>query len=170
MEGKITIGNVCFILNEETQKILLLKRNRDPMKGLITGVGGKTNFIEDIPHSCIREIKEETGIEVEKIILKGIVKTLLHGENSSWIIFVYVAKISAEDFIECAEGKLFWVDKDKIFEEDLIGFIKKILPYVLDENKFIEAIILHDMHGNVLSDNMTIHNMLLYGSSLYTIK
>ena len=45
---KVTIGTACFITDKSKNKILLLERSFDPMKGMYTGVGGKTEFDEDI--------------------------------------------------------------------------------------------------------------------------
>jgi len=59
---KTTVGDVCFIRKEE--KILLLRRDREPLKGKWTGVGGRTRFFEEPLESCAREVKEETGLDV----------------------------------------------------------------------------------------------------------
>ncbi len=62
MEKKFTVGNVCFITDPNHGHVLLLERSREPLKGLWTGVGGKTAFDEDVKGSCLREVKEETGL------------------------------------------------------------------------------------------------------------
>jgi ADP-ribose pyrophosphatase YjhB (NUDIX family) len=69
VSSRVTVGNVCFIFNASKDKILLLKRKYLPMEELWTGVGGKTNYSEDITASCIREIREETSIEIQKVSL-----------------------------------------------------------------------------------------------------
>jgi len=79
------------------------------LKGLWTGVGGKTEFHEDIKASCLREVKEETGLEVESLQLKGVMKTVLKEGNSSWILFVYSATAPHGDLGTCDEGTLRWV-------------------------------------------------------------
>ena len=80
-QGKITIGNVCFLIDND--HVLLLERSFEPMKGMLTGVGGKTNFEEDIHDSCVREIKEETGLIAKNLKLRAVIKTVLEGGNSS---------------------------------------------------------------------------------------
>lgn len=156
MEKKITIGNVCFVRDKKNNKILLLKRAREPMQNMHTGVGGKTNFDENITSSCIREVKEETGLDISKVKLKGVIKTILNNNDSSWILFVYIADEFNGELIDCNEGELIWVDLDKIFFHDLIGFIKKILPHILDEKKFVEGTIKHDIRGNILEENLNL--------------
>lgn len=163
---KVTVGNVCFIRNEQSSEILLLHRNREPMKDLWTGVGGKTGFDEDIHTSCLREVKEETGLDVNDLKLKGVVKTILKGRDSAWILFVYTATTSSADVISCDEGELRWVPEDAVYECNLVGFIRPILPHVLDDEVFLEGTIKHDMGGQVLNEQLTKHSILSQSPSL----
>jgi 8-oxo-dGTP diphosphatase len=113
LQNKITIGTVCFLFDKK--KFLLLERANEPMKNMMTGVGGKTNFDEDIQASCIREIKEETGFDAKDLRLKGVVKTILSEQKSSWILFVYTCDNFSGKQIQCPEGKLIWVDEADLF-------------------------------------------------------
>jgi len=125
------------------------------MFGLYTGVGGKTNFNEDINSSCVREVKEETGLIVDKVRLRGVVKTVLENEPSSWILFVYTADRFCGNLISCDEGELEWVDFNKIYSKNLIGFIKKILPTILEKDAFLEGTIVHDIDGNIIKESIS---------------
>lgn len=155
MEGKITIGNVCFLIDKNSDKILLLERFFEPMKGMYTGVGGKTKFNEDINESCLREVKEETGLNAKNIKLKGVIKTILNGQDSSWILFIYTSSEFDGKQIECPEGKLKWVKTSEIYNLNLIGFIRQIMPFVLNEEAIMEGTITHDITGKVLSKKIS---------------
>jgi|GEM_PF-1709755 ADP-ribose pyrophosphatase len=152
--GKIITGNVCFIVDKENNKVLLLKRNRAPMQSMYTGVGGKTLPKESPFDSCIREAKEETGLDISEVNLRGVVKTILDGGDSSWILSVYTAEGFGGKMIECNEGELEWVDINSINSRELIGFIKKIMPYILDESIIFDGVIIHDIKGNVIKDSI----------------
>ncbi len=154
-KGKITIGNVCFLINKNKNEVLLLERSFEPMKNMFTGVGGKTKFDEDIHRSCLREIKEETGLNAKNLKLKGIIKTILSGHDSSWILFVYTSDEFSGKQIDCPEGKLRWIKMDEIYEMNLIGFIREIMPFVLQENSVIEGTVTHDKTGKVISKEIT---------------
>lgn len=147
---KNTIGNVCFLIDETKEEILLLERYNEPMSNLFTGVGGKTNQQEDIHNSCIREIEEETGLVASECQLKAVIKTILKGSESSWILFVYTSKKFDGKMIECDEGKLVWISIKNLFNKNLIGFIREILPSVIQEGNFTEGTIIHDINGQVL--------------------
>ncbi|MFA8435219.1 MAG: NUDIX domain-containing protein [Marinifilaceae bacterium] len=153
-KGKLTIGTVCFLQDKENDRILFLNRSREPMKDMFTGVGGKTEFEEDINESCVREIKEETGLDACNLKLKGILKTILDGADSSWILFVYTSDDFSGKQIDCSEGELKWIHKDDIQNLNLIGFIREILPMVLSEDALIEGTIRHDGNGNVVEKNI----------------
>ncbi|MBD3208551.1 MAG: NUDIX domain-containing protein [Candidatus Nealsonbacteria bacterium] len=126
------------------------------MANMFTGVGGKTNFDEDINSSCVREVKEETGLNIKNVKLKGVLKTVLEGKDSSWILFVYTAEAPNIKFADCTEGELQWVGLNKIKFYKLIGFIRRILPNILKEKDFVEGLIKHDIKGNVLEEKINI--------------
>lgn len=124
------------------------------MKGLYTGVGGKTEFQEDIRSSVLREISEETGLEVRELSLKGIVKTILQTDDKasgSWILFIYTAVSDTFNFIDCPEGDLVLADTTRLGEYDLIGFIREMMPLILKSLRVFEGTIVHDGQGRVLS-------------------
>jgi 8-oxo-dGTP diphosphatase len=120
------------------------------MKGLVTGVGGKTNFEEDIQASCLREILEETGLTAHSINLKAVVKTLLENEQTSWLLFVYTSSNFSGQLKTCNEGRLFWQDINTLQTTNLIGFIRSLLPYIFSDIGVFEGTIVHDKHGKVI--------------------
>lgn len=155
-EPKITIGTVCFITDLETGNLLMLKRAFEPMKDLWTGVGGKTGFGEDIRQSCIREVYEETGLEIRNLQLKGVVKTILQGSNSSWILFVYTADEYHGNLLDCPEGELKWVNKGDVMNLELPGFIREIFPFTENQG-FYEGTMVHDKNGVVIEKVLNVN-------------
>lgn len=148
--NKLIIGNVCFLIDNKLNKVLLLERHFEPMKGLVTGVGGKTNFEEDIQASCLREIFEETGLTAHSINLKAVVKTLLENEQTSWLLFVYTCDEFSGQLRTCPEGRLFWQDINTLQTTNLIGFIRTLLPAIFSDSGVFEGTIIHDKHGKVI--------------------
>lgn len=151
MEEKTTIGNVCFIFDKAHKKILLLERAREPMRGLYTGVGGKTHLKESVYESCLREVLEETGLGIFNVVLKGVLKTIQEDNRSAWLLFIYTATAESEKLIDCDEGTLQWIPIDTLHSFPLIGFIKEMLPYITNDIGFLEGSVCHDQQGNVLS-------------------
>lgn len=146
--SELKIGNVCFLFDPPRKQVLLLKRNREPMKSLYTGVGGKTGFTEDIYSSALREIKEETGFAPSHITLKAVVKTILDVQPpSSWILFAYVGKVGTKEVPHCDEGTLEWVDLEELPKKPLIGFIREIMPHLIRGESLLECTLVHDQRG-----------------------
>jgi len=103
------------------------------MKGKWTGIGGKTKFSEEPLESCPREVKEETGLEINPK-LAGMITTIDKAEDSKWFLFVYTANGYLGELRESNEGILEWVDEEKLYEKDL-AFIRVALPFVLDRKR-----------------------------------
>jgi len=128
------------------------------MKNTWTGVGGKTNFEEDIHTSCCREIHEETGLEVTGLTLKGVVKTILHNADSSWLLFVYTAKTENSNVKKCDEGTLSWVPIDDALSYNLIGFIRSLFPHIIDSTAFFEGTLVHNQQGDLITSNIAVQH------------
>ena len=60
--GKITIGTVCFLIDKKAGKVLLMERSQEPVANMMTGVGGKTEFHEDIHDSKGRVLDKQLRI------------------------------------------------------------------------------------------------------------
>lgn len=55
----------ALLVRDEANRILLGKRNKDPHRGSWVIPGGKIEAFESIVEAAVRELREETGLEVE---------------------------------------------------------------------------------------------------------
>jgi len=55
----------ALIVKDETNRILLGKRNKDPQRGNWILPGGKIHAFESIASAAARELEEETGLRIE---------------------------------------------------------------------------------------------------------
>lgn len=95
--GKDYIGVGCgaFILNDKNQ-FLLQKRNKEPERGYWSIPGGKVEMYETFEKAVVREVKEETNLDVEVVELCGICDHIVDipGEpKAHWISPSYLCKI-----------------------------------------------------------------------------
>ena len=110
--------NSTLIYLEQDGKYLMLHRTKkagDMNKDKWIGVGGKFEEQES-PEDCARrEILEETGLTVHRLSYRGIVTFVLNED-----ITEYMHLFTSDDFegelIECDEGDLEWVEKEKVPE------------------------------------------------------
>lgn len=124
------LSTVCYI--EKEGKYLMLhrtKKKNDINEGKWLGIGGKFEDKESPEDCIIREVKEETGLTLNSVKLRGIL-TFINTICETEYIYVFTSNDFTGDLIECNEGELKWVDKDKVtslnlWEGDKI-FVKKI--------------------------------------------
>ncbi len=60
--------DVILISKSSPQKILLIKRKNDPFKNHWAFPGGFLDMDEDLETAAIRELKEETLVDIEKLL------------------------------------------------------------------------------------------------------
>lgn len=125
------LSTICYI--EKDSKYLMLhrtKKENDINKNKWLGVGGKFEEGESPEECIIREVKEETGLTLKEYQLRGIV-TYVSTKWETEYMYVFTANDFEGDLIECNEGDLEWIKKDKImqlntWEGDKI-FVEKLL-------------------------------------------
>ena len=108
------LTTLCYIEKENSYLMLhRVKKKKDLNKGKWIGVGGHIEFGES-PEDCIvREVKEETGLELTSYRLRGII-TFVTDQKQSEYIFLYTADGFEGEIKTCEEGILKWIEKDKI--------------------------------------------------------
>jgi len=90
---------------------LLIHRSQEPNLGKYTPIGGKVGPFETPAAAAIREVKEEAGVSVKDVRLRGIL-TETSPTDFNWISYVYTADITAVPPIKCREGTLEWVERE----------------------------------------------------------
>ena len=141
---------LCYI--EKNDEYLMLHRNKeadDMNTGKWLGIGGHIEENESPDEAVIREVLEETGLTLQAYKKAGIVDFV----NDDYIerMHLYTADKFAGEMIECDEGELSWIPKNKIlslniWEGDRV-FLEKLSknePYfeirlIYNNDKFIRS-------------------------------
>ena len=119
-----------IIYLEKNNQYLMLHRNKkenDINKDKWIGVGGHIEDNETNDQCIVREVKEETNLDLIDFDLLGEVTFNIDGFVE--IMYVYKSMNFKGEINECNEGTLEWVDKDKLhllnlWEGDKIIFKK----------------------------------------------
>ena len=91
------------------------------------GIGGHIERDEDVYAAALREVHEETGLEVADLHLVGLIN--IDGDQSTGImLFVFVAHSRSGDPIPSDEGTLEWIARDQLAQIDLVEDLPTILP------------------------------------------
>lgn len=117
-------------------KWLLIKRKRGDYRTKWALVGGKIEYNEEIKESILREIKEETSLDVRWEGVKGVInERLVEKEKGSKIrhFIIVLCQVSVENdkVLSTEEGELKWFSTKEIIKEK-----EEIIPsdyYMLTE-------------------------------------
>ena len=125
---------LCYI--EKENKYLMLHRTskkKDGNKDKWIGVGGHFEKGESPEECLLREVKEETGLELTSYQFRGIV-TFISDEWPDEYMCLYTADRYTGDIGNCDEGELVWVEKGIIMDLN-IWEGDKIFLKLLTENQ-----------------------------------
>lgn len=125
------------------------KKQNDPNEGKWIGVGGKFENNESPEDCLIREVKEETGLDVKSFKLNCIV-TYISNEWETEYMYVFTVDKFEGNLIECDEGDLKWVEKEKIFDLNLWEGDKIFMRKVINKDNFFTVKYIYE--GNDLKD------------------
>ena len=125
---------LCYI--EKENNYLMLHRTskkKDGNKDKWIGIGGHFEKGESPEECLLREVKEETGLELTSYQFRGIV-TFISDEWPDEYMCLYTADRYTGDIGNCDEGELVWVEKEKIMDLN-IWEGDKIFLKLLTENQ-----------------------------------
>ena len=110
---------LCYI-EKDNQYLMLhrISKKNDVNKDKWIGVGGHFEERESPEDCLLREVKEETGLTLTSYRFRGIV-TFICDDYPVEFMCLYTADGYEGRLKECDEGRLEWVDKDKLMELEL---------------------------------------------------
>ncbi len=131
------IGTLCYVKKDgKTLMLHRIKKEDDIHKGKWNGLGGKLENGESPEECVVREVKEESGLGIKNPILKGILTFPAFDGIEDWYVFVFVAVEFEGNLIDSPEGRLEWVDDDKLSELNLWEGDKIFLEWLKKDRCF----------------------------------
>ncbi len=106
---------VVACLVKYKDKFLVIKRAEDPYKGLLSLPGGKIEYYEHPVQAALREVKEETGLDVTFDKMLGVMSEILETseETRQFVIFITSCIAKTDKFVNSPEGELAWITKNE---------------------------------------------------------
>lgn len=105
------LTNMCMIY--DGNRILVQDRMNPDWPG-ITFPGGHVEPKESFVDSVVREVKEETGLDISNVQLCGMKQFTDREEKYRYIVLFYKTNTFSGELKPSEEGQVFWIDKNNL--------------------------------------------------------
>lgn len=125
---KVELTNLCLIRRGE--EILLQNRRKKDWQGYVLP-GGHVEPGESIVDSVIREIKEETGLDIIEPRLCGVKQFPI--EDGRYLVFLFKTDSFSGELISSEEGKMEWIRMDELERYPIVSDLRELLDVMLSD-------------------------------------
>lgn len=125
MENKIILTNMCMLYKEDGS-FLVMNRLKQDWPG-INFPGGHVEYDEDIPSSVIREMKEETGLDVKNPEFVSYYEWNIPSERIRHVCLLFRSNEFYGELKSSSEGEVFFTKKEDLSKYPLSTDFDKIL-------------------------------------------
>lgn len=113
--------------------------------GKWNGLGGKCEVDESPVEAALREVREESGLDLapSQLFPLGVLQfpNFKAHRNEDWIVFVFSAEVRADQLnsilAESHEGSLHWVSNQDLLSLNLWAGDRHFIPWVLENKSFL---------------------------------
>lgn len=110
-------------------RTLMLRKARGHQRGKWNGLGGKAEPGE-MPEACaIREVREESGLDVDELDYRGMIVFPRFDGSNDWYVWIYLATASGEPSAG-DEGELAWIPDDELARLEIHEGDRVFLPWL----------------------------------------
>jgi 8-oxo-dGTP diphosphatase len=151
------LATLCYIKHDgHTLMVYRNKKPNDMHEGKWNGLGGKFEPGESPEECVIREVWEESGLEIRNPKMHGLLM-FPSFKGDDWYVFVFTAKkFSGELMTSSPEGKLEWISDEELTSLNLWESDQIFFPWLEDE-RFFSAKFIYD------NDEMQTYEMTFHG-------
>lgn len=133
LSPKIELTNMVMVEDKAAGKVLVQERVKS-WTGL-SFPGGHVEAGESFVESAIREVKEETGLDIRNLKSCGVIHWANKDTLDRYIVHLYkTSDFSGELLSETDEGKVFWITIDELKNGRLSNNFGNYIPMFLNDD------------------------------------
>ncbi|MGE5679467.1 MAG: NUDIX hydrolase [Bacillota bacterium] len=133
------LATLCYLKhNGSTLMLHRIKKKNDMHEGKWNGLGGKLENGESPEECVIREVKEESGLEIIDPKLHGFITFPAFDGFEDWYVFVFTASQFKGELIDSNEGVLQWISDSDLLKLNLWEGDKTFMEWLF-QDKFFSA-------------------------------
>lgn len=142
----------CYLIKDNEVVVTKYKKG-NKKEGYYDIPGGKIEEGENPKQTAIREMKEETGIEIQNLKYKGIMT--IEYPNRMFIFDTFISKEYEGEPQEFEENTSEWIDIDELLKKEkilsnIILLDKFLIKGLIDDNRNFNLHIKVDEQENIL--------------------
>lgn len=118
------LTNMCMIYDGNR---ILVQDRKDPDWPGITFPGGHVEQGESFVESTIREVKEETGLDISDVKLCGIKQFTKKDGAYRYMVFFFKTNAFSGELKSSDEGEVFWIDRENLSDYVLADGFENML-------------------------------------------
>ncbi len=117
--------------------MLLIERGQEPLKGVWSLPGGAVEVGEYLKDAIRREVREETGLEVEAVSVAEIFERIMPDPSGRteyhYVLIDYICKVTGGELRAASDAsRAVWVRREELpayyITEGTLAVIEKALP------------------------------------------
>lgn len=120
----VELTNMCLIYDKD--RILVQEKKNTGIEGGLLFPGGHVESCESLLNSVIREMKEETGLDINNPQPCGF-KDWILDDGTRYLVLLYKTNQFSGELKSSDEGRVFWLDRKDIPNANLIWNMRELL-------------------------------------------
>lgn len=128
---KTELTVLCLV--HKGKRLLLQNRTKADWRGLALP-GGHIEPGESIVDAVIREMKEETGLDISEPHLCGI-KQFPRDDGGRYVVFLFETEKFSGELRPSDEGEMLWLSRDETDGENAVADLGALIDMMLDPAK-----------------------------------
>lgn len=128
---KVELTNMCMVYDDDGN--ILVQNKKSKVWGGVTFPGGHIEKRESFVQSVVREVKEETGLDIKNPKICGIKQFELE-KNIRFIVVFYKTNEFSGELKSSREGEVFWIKAEELTNYPLARDFDDMYRIFTDDN------------------------------------